>query len=58
MPREVLRGRVQHVVDAIVDGTHVIGRRQGRIDQRFDFIRLANGDELFQVDGGQMRVGW
>ena len=38
VPAQVLGGRVQHVVDAVLERPHVVGRGQRGVDQRLDAV--------------------
>ncbi len=54
---EVLRGRVQHVIDARGERPQVVRRGQRGIDQRFDAVPAADVGEAFQIDDAQVRIG-
>src|SRR4029079_15323193 len=56
VPRQILGGRVEHVVDARLERTPVVGGGQCGVDQRFDAAAAADVGKLLQVDHAQVRV--
>ena len=56
VPAEILRGRVQHVVDAGRDGPHVVGRAKRGVDQRFDAVFVTQTGEAIEIDHAQVRI--
>ena len=54
--REVLRDRMEHVVDAGLDRPQVVRRRQRGVDQRFDAAVAADLREAIEVDDAEVRV--
>ncbi len=53
---QVLGGRMQHVVDAVLDGLGVVRCRQRRIDQRLDAMTRSDGREPIEVHDTQVRI--
>ena len=43
---QVLRGGMQHVVDPVIDGSHVVGRGQRGVDQSVDLMLVPQIGEL------------
>ena len=57
VPGQVLRHRVEHVVDARRDRPQVVRRGQRGVDQRFDAVLAADFGEAVEVDDAQVRIG-